>query len=504
MAKPPATVVRTLEPVGDLQLHRLDKRVRFHCVRCQRGKEDSLLAITNRNWTRTVCIACYIALIRAQRQAAKQRPEVKQKPPKVKKKPPEANKIRRQLPGLDSLLAFFRAADVRVEVVHGRCLRINGKQTQPLGHLPPPETLEWSRIVNEIALDYVGYKFSGAVRNNARFGDGLRISLRPREKGFAIMRDDMQLAVIHATGAQIPHREVIRANFLMPGPHWQQVADVVRDAEADLVAEWEHEQEAKAAAEIVPAAAGAERRPAVARRRIDHLPDDLAQELIDACLDASRRIRLERQVAYERPVLLECDIGELTLLPITATQAHLFVPFQFNKGAEFLKGELILDDGDPLPLLISEGVAYEDTITAWTCALLGFADATCIELESARPIARREPTRPRWRPSSSVSQRGPSAPTLPRGWPWPEHLEPVGRWIRYRGSFVAGHRRHLYDGLTASADARDRAGRVGIILRPHETWVRPHARGVPDGVEMRFLWHAPSELKLFRTWPKSR
>lgn len=158
--------------------------------------------------------------------------------------------------------------------------------------------------------------------------------------------------------------------------------------------------------------------------------------------------------------------------------------------------ELVLGDRDPLPLLISQGVADDDAITAWTCALLGFADATCIELEPSAPTARLELAVTPRRRASSVFRRRSSMPTLPRTQRWPRHLEPVGHWIRYSGSFVAGHRRRLNDGKTATDEARDRARQVGIILHPHETWVRPHARGVPDGIEMRFRWHAPSELKL--------
>jgi hypothetical protein len=74
------------------------------------------------------------------------------------------------------------------------------------------------------------------------------------------------------------------------------------------------------------------------------------------------------------------------------------------------------------------------------------------------------------------------------------HLEPIGNWVRYSGAFVAGHRRRLTDGRRASKEARERARRVGITLRPYETWVRPHTRGVPDGLEMRFRWHAPAEM----------
>jgi hypothetical protein len=171
------------------------------------------------------------------------------------------------------------------------------------------------------------------------------------------------------------------------------------------------------------------------------------------------------------------------------------MPFRLSKGVETFNGELILSHHDPLPLLIGEDVSDDDAIAAWTYALLGIADATCIEFEPVEPTVRREPARVRWRPPSSPFQQRSSARTLPRK-RWPKHLEPVGHWVQYSGAFVAGHRRRLNDDQTASAEARDRARQVGITLNTHETWVRPHTRGLPDGIEMRFRWHAPSELKL--------
>jgi hypothetical protein len=430
---------------------------------------------------------------------AKHQPSRKVRPERAKEKPsqPIGGKLRRQFPGLESLIAFLRDAHVSVELVRGRYLRIDGTQTEPLRHLPPQETLEWNSVVNEIALEYLRSKFVRSVEDNTCFGDGLRVVLRPREKGFVVMRDDVRLATIHASRAVIPHREAIHANFLVPGPHWRQLAEVVHDTESQLVAEWKREQDAKTVAEAAAAAAKVERRRAATRRRIDHLPDDLAPELINACLDASRRIRLERQVAYERPVTLEFHARELTLLPITGTATHLLLPFRLSMGAQKLNGQLVLADRDPLPLLIDADIADTDAIMVWTCALVGFADATCIEFNSAAPAARSEPTRSRWPPPPVLPYRRPSMQTLPRKQPWPSHLAPIGRWLRYSGSFVAGHRRRLHDGQTASDEARDRARQVGIVLHPDETWVRSHARGVPDGVEMRFLWHAPAELELF-------
>ncbi len=487
------------------------------------NKTANHVATMDRDWTQTVCERCYGLLIhehrekaknatasKGRRELAKQQPTAKNERRQQEKAKNERRQLererqelQRQLPGLDSLLAFFVAAGVRVELGRSRCLWINGAQAEPLAHLPPPETLEWNSIVSEIALKYLRSKFIRAVQDNARFADGVRVVLLRRERGFAIMRGDVRLAVIHAARAHIPHREVIRANFLMPGPHWRLLADVVAGAEAELVTEGKRQEEAKAAAEAAEVRTVATLTRAAARR-IDHLPDGLDPELIDACLDASRRIRVERQVAYERPVVLECEVGELTLLPIVRTGSRLLMPFRLSKGMETLNGELVISDRDPLPLLIGEGVADEDAITAWTCALLGFADATCIELEHVAPATRRDPTVSRPRPPSSVARPSASTRTLPRGRPWPSHLEPVGHWLRYSGSFVAGHRRRLQDSQTANDEAYDRARQVGIILHPHETWVRPHARGVPDRIQMRFVWHPPAKLKLPIHGPRAK
>jgi hypothetical protein len=563
MAQPPAVIVQAYEPAGRLQLYRLGEQAPFYCVHCCHNKTDSLVATTHDNWAKTICKVCYDSLVHRQEAALAKARKTKQQPvqakeqrtqrvqptePKVKtaklgttrkkltktagvKRPAKEKQqpsrkvkaqqekekllqlairreqqLQRQLPGVDQLLTFFRAAGVRVEVGRGRRLLINGVQTRPLTWtLPSPERISWNHVIDEMALKYTGRKFLKAVADNARFGEGLRAFLRPRLEGFAIMRDGVRLAIIRATGAEIPQHEVIHGNFLRPGPHWQQVADVVHGAEAELVAQWKREQKLKKADQETAAQASkaaettateAVPRHAGKQRIIAELPDYLAPEFAAACLNASRRIRLERQVAYERPVVLQWESGKLTLLPIVSTLTRLLMPFLLDNGAEALQGRLVLGDRDPLPLLIGETVPYEDAVTAWTCALLGFADATCIELESAQPTGHTATARPKHLPTLGVSQRRPSARNLPRKRPWPTHLEPVGDWVRYSGTFVAGHRRRLNDDQTASFEAHDRARQVGIILQPHETWVRPHTRGIPDGIEMRFRWHAPSELKL--------
>jgi hypothetical protein len=90
------------------------------------------------------------------------------------------------------------------------------------------------------------------------------------------------------------------------------------------------------------------------------------------------------------------------------------VLFRLTKATATINGHLVLGDGDPLALLVDEEATDEDAITAWTTALLGFADATCIEVGSAEPAPPRERSAQRRRASSSVRQRLSSAPSLPR------------------------------------------------------------------------------------------
>jgi hypothetical protein len=172
----------------------------------------------------------------------------------------------------------------------------------------------------------------------------------------------------------------------------------------------------------------------------------------------------------------------------------LLVPFRLIQGTRTLTGELVVGHSDPLPLIIGEDVGDEDATTSWVCALLGFADATCVEFEPSAPAMRRGPATLELRGPSQVPGRTASARSLPRGQPWPSYLEPVGHWIQYSGSFVAGHRRRLQDGQKASDEAHERALQVGIVLHLGETWVRAHARGVPEDVEMRFSWRPPVRL----------
>jgi hypothetical protein len=236
-------------------------------------------------------------------------------------------------------------------------------------------------------------------------------------------------------------------------------------------------------------------RPALPRRPLLETYDSIIIREGTPSFTPSRQDPQVSSIApYERPVFLQSEVGELALMPIEGTGSRLLLPFRLRKGTATIAGELVLADHDPLPLLISGAVPHYDAIRAWSCALLGFADAGCVEMEPAEAPVRRQPSH-RLRPGGVGHAHGVPARSLPRKQTWPSHLMPIGGWIRCSGSFVAGHRRRLNDGRRASAEARERANHVGITLQPNETWVRSHARGVPAGVEMRFRWRAPSQLR---------
>jgi hypothetical protein len=376
------------------------------------------------------------------------------------------------------LVDFFDAAGIAVRVDAAWHLFIWGRQVEDIPRLPydaGPGSSAWRGVVDAIAWRYAHSEASRALKDHAILGAGQLVIPLPREKGYAVVRGREQVAVIRATSAEIPGQHLIYGNFLRAGSQWQQVARVLRRAGTD-----------------VPA--GSAWSPAQLRR-IGQLPEDLGRDLIDACLQASYRIRNERQQAYDRPVVLESRAGELTFHPIGGTPPRLHVPFSLRMsnlaGSTPVRGRLLLGNDDLIPAMIVTDASEKDAITAWVTALLGFADATCFKREGpSRGASGTAGSRP---PNSLHRRHGPSG-TLRDRRSWPKHLQPIGEWTGYSGAYVAAHRRRLSYDHDHSDEARERAWQVGIVLKSHETWVQAHTRGIPRGIEMRFRWHPPKQL----------
>jgi hypothetical protein len=376
--------------------------------------------------------------------------------------------------GAHRVYDFFHTAHIRTEVTLDLRLLLKATEAGSLRGIAAPWTPQWEKFVSQVAWDHARREFAMAIESHAQLDPDLKVIPSPSDNAFTIISGQVQLAIIHATRASVRDHPPIYGNFLTPGSHWTRLAQAISNPEINDTNQGT---------------------PTAGSRLIDRLPADLPQQVISACLEASRRIRLERQVAYEHPLILEFATSKLTLQPIAGRPPQLHVPFSLRTRTMPVSGELLLRNQDPLPVLIRDNVGIEDATTAWIYALLGFAEATCIEFQPTAP--RSMPIQPHGPQASSVPRQRASTRTLPIRHPWPGQLEPIGPWIRHGASFVAGHRRHLRNEQTASDEAVERAYQVGITLNPHETWVRPHTRGIPDNAEMRFRWHMPAELKHF-------
>lgn len=195
VGRPGAVVPSTFKPAGRLRVYRPSRPARFNCLRCGKDKTVAVVAIVGNDQAKKICLPCYRLLERDRAKApkaarplgrTKRQPSGKSTPgqPTVKPPPPIGTRERRQLqrrfPGVEPMLAFFRAANLNVELVRGGCLWIGDRQTGPFdrSHVPAPGLAGWNSFVDNIALRYAGRKFMRVVEVNAQFGDGLRAFLR--------------------------------------------------------------------------------------------------------------------------------------------------------------------------------------------------------------------------------------------------------------------------------------------------------------------------------------
>jgi hypothetical protein len=410
------------------------------------------------------------------------------------------------------LLEFFRAAGIDAAVDNDMHLVLRGRTTNPtfgdLSTLPATvgrKSPAWQNVVDRLVVLHASNNFSRAVTRNARLAPGLTLAPHGSKKYWRILHGEELIAAIHPTRVKLLGRQTVYGNFLTAGPHWDLAASAYLEQGAvepelsklkQVAADQANDAQAKQHQK--PASAWNSVPKAPVFRRIDPLPDYLPDDFTDPCLRASYQIRHNRQQAYDGPVVLESSLSEITLFPIVGVPTQLRVPFKFHfnsRNSLPVWGELLLEDVDPVPALIEETVSDETAIMIWAYAIIGFADATCFKrvamMTSHEPIRSSNGSAhfavPRRSSGSKISDR-----------PWPRHLQPTGLWTQYSGAYVAAHRRSLSDDQTPSDEARELALQIGITLKPHETWVRAHTRGVPKGIEMRFRWTPPKSLASLR------
>lgn len=218
-------------------------------------------------------------------------------------------------------------------------------------------------------------------------------------------------------------------------------------------------------------------------------PSDVDERFRAQALAASRKIRTERTLDYgSHPVVLEASDHAIRYDAITRRCNAVELPFSFvQNGRSAIRGALRLrSPGDPLALVCSSDLAEEPLALVWGNALIGFAELTCVaEIDQLDDDLSQRGERSGSRGGRSERNRYlPSVGTgAGHGSP---RLTPTTTTADALAAYVVGHRRRLSDTAYASDEARATAADIGIVLGTHETWVRPHVRGVPTDAEIAF------------------
>ena len=399
--------------------------------------------------------------------------------------------------------AFFDAAGVRAYVT---VLNAQGKHAEAYGRLKranglthaisvaggrPAKIPDSVLIGGQARLDFIDKlvirqcpsRLVERLRVNAPlFGDDLQAFLARDSNAFLIEVQGVSRMRLSATRARVfGAGGEIAANFLTDGDHWIKLRD-------ELARAIDQDGAAARSGELFLGSY-----PVV----VKSVPECIPLTLADACVEASRRIRLDRQVAYARPVVMEMPTGALRLFPVAGSEAGPIAPFELElDGAAWLGVILLTSDLDPLEMRFQSGEPSDPTIGyVWSAALLGLAAVTSYDPSEIK--ANREQREPAAgldsrRQSMASTQRASGRLNNP-------DLVEIRSHGQHGAHFVAGHRRRLADGRTPSADARAKARRLGIELRRGETWVTAHERGVAEGQELRYRWRVPRELLEFRS-----
>ena len=285
------------------------------------------------------------------------------------------------------------------------------------------------------------------------------------------------VAVISATRATFEVHKSVHGSFLLDGEHWALVR-------------------ARLPKPIVkPGPSPPGSAPPPTRRVLTELPARASETQRVAAIAASVRIRHERTLDFGQTVVLRLPDRSVRFSPISEHAHAVEVGFIYERRGETLSGALrLLSSHDPLALALTEEVSDEQLVTAaWVTALLGYAELTCVpqaeRTGDVEPAAGdRRPQRSRTQGARSVAVHALEPARRRAGPRLSASLHPSGDTQTMLASFVVGHRRLLSAGRQPSEDARRRAQAIGVTLAERETWVRPHARGMPANSELVFAW----------------
>jgi hypothetical protein len=351
--------------------------------------------------------------------------------------------------------------------------------------------------IDKFVAKHLAKRFVDSVTTNAApLWPGARAYYTKSDHGFVLAWPEAEVGfvLICPTHARVfQGGPTLRANYLSPGAHWEQLKHAIDGNEAK-------QREGPTDVRSRPRAA-LRTLIRVPLRVLVAIPEEAPRATARFLVEASRRLRLERQMVYGAAVVLEADFGRVRFDPIEGPATDLIAPFELSCEAGTVEGGIALSgECDPLQIeLYRDDV--EDDMFVWSTALCGYADLTTWDLLAAarngRPTTgRRTANTTRTGVRGDARSRDSARPGAKRRLPrarseeksWPPYLKPLGHTALNLASFVAGHRRLLAPGWTPSVEAIERASLVGIKLGPDETWVRPHVRGTQTGDELRFAW----------------
>ncbi|WP_147447602.1 hypothetical protein [Solirubrobacter pauli] len=360
---------------------------------------------------------------------------------------------------LGELAEFLAASGERVSVLAGGRLQVGGVVAKP-----PAAVLLQDEARAGWLDGFVGEHLLGRLANAAAtYLPGLRVRIDDSDLSLFDTRA-RRVAGVAATHATLPGGERVAGNFLAAGEHWIRLTESLADDDS---------------AEPV---AG----PGLHRT----FPPDANETWVQDAEQASRRLRLDRTLVFAHTLRVDVRDVSVVFEPLTGTP--LEVPFALERGRDRFAGALRIASLEvPIPCRWERSTDVETFALAWSLALTAYAELTCVPVRASEPHQNRRASTSGSRSTTASHARSASRSQsggLPTG------FTTRGHTAQYLASYVAGHRRRLQPHQSHSAEAAANAAAVGIRLRPNETWVQPHVRGLPADAVLHFAWRGPAWL----------
>jgi hypothetical protein len=359
---------------------------------------------------------------------------------RIKRKERAAEQGRkRHAAALEHIVGFFRAAGIDA-ATDGRAAYVAGTVVSP-SKAQASSRAKLDELIDRVVWTHHRESLLQSISRHLDGADELRAA--NGTNGWILTHDRTPLVVIRATGAKARSLPARSGNFLTKDAEWQLLADEIETLRAREI----------------------RRAPRGKHRLFTELPPSLPEPTRDLALDASHELRTERNLVFGHAVELQFADGAIRFDPLRQGPLHVELPVSWSRWSDGATAAVRIGGSrDPLHLSFRGEDDDDRVVHGWVLALVGYAQLVCredlMDLLHPRP---RSPSSPGASPSRAGRPR--AVPTS-RSSSSPMGFKPIGRTGQWIASYVAGHRRLLRPGHHASHEARARAARVGIALRP--------------------------------------